>query len=141
LYERIDLSKPWDDPANAEAVKSSIPTYCCPEATSHSTRTTYLGVVTPDSCLRPAEPRPLSEIKGNHGEMLMVIEVASSRAVPWMAPTDADEEMVLGFSPETELAHSGGMHALALDGSVRFLSADMPAAERRELISASKPAK
>ncbi|MEZ6081865.1 MAG: DUF1559 domain-containing protein [Pirellulaceae bacterium] len=29
LYDSIDLSKPWDDPANAKAYASSVPVYHC----------------------------------------------------------------------------------------------------------------
>ncbi len=31
LYDNIDLSKPWDDPANAILQTVSIPTYACPQ--------------------------------------------------------------------------------------------------------------
>ena len=30
LYESIDLAKPWDDPANAEACKAALSVYQCP---------------------------------------------------------------------------------------------------------------
>src|SRR5262245_61477503 len=34
LYETIDLSKPWNDPANAEAFNTALEIYRCPSATS-----------------------------------------------------------------------------------------------------------
>src|SRR5436190_1151666 len=32
LYRTIDLSKPWDDPANAKALETKLPVFRCPEA-------------------------------------------------------------------------------------------------------------
>ncbi len=135
LYERIDLSKPWDDPANAEAFKTRLAVYACPDADGPENHTSYLAVVSPNSCLQPNQPRKISEITDGAGNTLMVIEVAAWQAVPWMSPRDADESMVLGVSPESTLNHSGGGHALFVDGRVQFLLDDMPIAERRAMIS------
>lgn len=135
LYDTIDLSKAWDDPANAEAFKASVPAYRCPAATCPMNHTTYLGIVTSNGCLRPAEPRALSEITDNHAETLMVIEVDSPHGVHWMAPIDADERMLLSFDPKTQLAHAGGMNAAFVDGHVQFLQADLPTAQWRSFIS------
>lgn len=135
LYESIDLTKPWDDPVNAEACRSMYG-YQCPSTSDRDNHTTYLAVVTPTSCFRPTEPRSLSEITDGASETLMLIEVGSEHAVPWMAPFDADENVVMGIGPNSNLAHAGGMHAAFVDGSVRFLSLnDTPASQLRALIS------
>ncbi|MBT4867266.1 MAG: DUF1559 domain-containing protein [Planctomycetaceae bacterium] len=135
LYERLDLSKPWDDPANAEAFETSVYSYRCPSADSAETHTTYLAVVTRMSFIRPTKPRPFSEITDEFGETLMVIEVDPENAVHWMSPMDSDETLVFGLGPESALPHEGGMHALFADGRVHFLSAETPTAKRRALIS------
>ena len=36
LYDQIDLSKPWDDPANEKAMKTKISYYVCPSETVRS---------------------------------------------------------------------------------------------------------
>ncbi len=65
LYESIDLTKPWDDPVNAEACKTIVPAYQCPAADNdRGNRTTCMAIVTPESCLQPAEPRKLSDMNG-----------------------------------------------------------------------------
>jgi prepilin-type processing-associated H-X9-DG protein len=135
LYESIDLSKPWNDPANAAALKTGISEYRCPAADCPANRTTYMAIVAPNGCFRPNKPRQLSEITDDHGETLMVIEVGSEHAVHWMAPTDADETLVMASGPSTKRNHAGGTNAAFVDGSVRFLQSAMPAAERRALIS------
>ena len=135
LYDTIDLSKAWDDPANAEASKASVPAYRCPSADGPPNHTAYLAIVASNGALLPAKPRALSEITDNHGETLLVIEVDFPHAVPWMAPTDADETLLLSLGAKSQLAHPAGMNAAFVDGHVHFLQVDVPAAQRRALIS------
>ena len=135
LYKSIDLAKPWNDPANAEACKTSVDAYRCPSATDGENYTTYLAIVTPDSCFRPTEPRDLSDITDGTRNTLMLIEVDSGHSVPWMSPVDADENVVLGIGPKSSLDHAVGVHAAFVDGSVRFLFDNMAASQRRALIS------
>jgi hypothetical protein len=47
VYDQIDLTRPWDDPAN-EAVRSAkVGTYVCPSGRSDRPYTTYFAVVAP----------------------------------------------------------------------------------------------
>lgn len=135
LFDQIDLSKAWDDPANAEALNTSVPAYRCPSAGCPENHTIYSAVVATNGCFLPSESRRLAEITDDHAKTLLVIEVDPQHAVPWMAPTDADVDVLLGFNRETTFAHPGGFTAAFVDGSVRFLSADLPADERRALVS------
>jgi hypothetical protein len=79
----------------------------------------------------------LSEITDGLSQTLMVVEVPSEHAVPWMSPNDADERLLMSIGPKSRLAHAYGMEAALCDGSVRFLSAEMPAPARQALISIS----
>ncbi|HEX4146176.1 MAG TPA: H-X9-DG-CTERM domain-containing protein [Pirellulales bacterium] len=65
----------------------------------------------------------------------MVIEVDAEHAVPWMSPIDADEKIVLGIGPDSKLSHPGGVSAAFVDGHIQTLYAEVPAAQRRALIS------
>jgi prepilin-type processing-associated H-X9-DG protein len=71
------------------------------------------------------------------GLTLMVIEAGEENAVPWMAPIDADESLVMNIGPTTKFHHSGGMNAAFVDGSVRFLKANISAVVRRAFLSVS----
>jgi prepilin-type processing-associated H-X9-DG protein len=137
LYQTIDLSKPWNDPANAKARETSLSVFRCPEAVGPQNMTTYLAIAAPDSCFLPRESRRLAEITDAHGSTLMVIEAGEENAIPWMAPMDADESLVLSLGPTTKLHHMGGMNASFVDGSVKFLKATTPARVRRALMSIS----
>ncbi len=135
LYESIDFSKPWDDPANAEAYKT-IP-YCfrCPSTATPANFTTYLAIVAPNGGLHPKHARQFTEFTDRTSGTLMVIEVPREQAVHWMAPQDASAQLVLEFNSQTEFAHNNGTNAAFADGSVRFFLADMPEADRRAIIS------
>lgn len=137
LYNTIDLSKPWNDPVNAKAYAAKIPIYECPSSRNPENHTTYLAVVTPHSIIRPGAPRRWSQITDGLCNTLMVIEAPTDRAVHWMSPDDADESLLLAFSPDNKLGHFGGLHALLGDGAVRFLSAELKSDVRRALISAA----
>jgi hypothetical protein len=107
LYDRIDLSKPWDDPVNAQALKDRPSAYDCPSILSPKESTVYLAVVGPDGCFPPTGCRRLAEITDAVSNTLMVVETRSENAVPWMAPLDPNETMIGGITPETKLQHPG----------------------------------
>lgn len=135
LYQKIDLSKPWNHPSNAEAFKTTPDFYRCPSFELPQDFTTYLAVVGENTCFHPTKPRAISEITDGTPNTLMVIEVPVKQAVLWMSPQDADEQTVLNISPADKLAHTGGVQAALADGSARFLSATMAPETRRAVIS------
>jgi hypothetical protein len=135
LYDTIYLSKPWDDPANATACQTQLDVFHCPSFSGPAGQTTYLAVVTPDSCLQPGQSRTISQIKDGTSNTLIVIEAAQKDAAPWMSPQDADEALILSYGPEAAKLHAGGEHALLADGSVRFLSEKTAPETLRALIT------
>jgi prepilin-type processing-associated H-X9-DG protein len=135
LYQSIDLSKPWYDPANARALETAPPVFRCPESTAPKNTTTYLASVGPNSCLLPRVPRRLADVTDPHEQTLMVFEAGEDRAVPWMAPADADELLVVSLRTTTSLHHQGGTHASFVDGSVKFLKPSTSASVLRALIT------
>ena len=137
LYQTIDLSKPWNDPTNARAVETGLLVFRCPEAAGPRNTTSYLAIVAPNGCWIPAKSRRLAEITDPRELTLMVIESGEENAVPWMAPIDADESLVMSLGPTTKLHHAGGTNGCFVDGSVKFLKAQTPAAVRRAWISIS----
>jgi prepilin-type processing-associated H-X9-DG protein len=65
----------------------------------------------------------------------MVLEAGEEDAVPWMAPVDADESLVMRFGSTTKLHHPGGANACLVDGSVRFLKTTTSIKVLRALMS------
>jgi prepilin-type processing-associated H-X9-DG protein len=128
LYDKIDLTKPWDDPANAEAREQSIPPLMCASAPfegEHLTSTTYLAVVGPDCAFTGSVPRTMSEVTDRTGITLMVVDAPYSRAVHWMSPHDLSVEEVLAFGPESKMNHNGVIQAAFLDGHAKPVALDI----------------
>ncbi|WP_435020938.1 DUF1559 domain-containing protein [Tundrisphaera sp. TA3] len=137
LYNSLNLSKSWDDPANAEAMATEIGVFHCPELPNPKNMTTYLGIATPDGCFPPGRPLKSEEFTDGRSTTLMVIEGGAEHAAPWMAPVDADERLILGLGPSTKSNHRGGMNALFADGADRFLSDQIAPEIRRIMITVS----
>jgi type II secretory pathway pseudopilin PulG len=125
LYASIDLSKPWDDPANKAALAAIVDTYRCPNFHGPANHTAYLAVVIDGSCLRPAQPRDFADISDGTSDTILIIEVDSEHAVPWMSPQDADEATLAALSNDKTRPHSVILASNA-DGSVRSISKDVP---------------
>ncbi|WZO98846.1 DUF1559 domain-containing protein [Isosphaeraceae bacterium EP7] len=137
LYEKIDLSKPWNDPVNASASATELAVFTCPGASHAKSTTTYLAVVGPDGFLVPGRPRRLDEITDSPSSTLAVIEAGEEDAIPWMAPFDNGAATVMRLDPKAKLHHAGGTNVSLVDGSVRFMKANTPAPVRRALLSIS----
>lgn len=135
LYEQIDLSKSWDDPANHAAFETPANVYWCPSAGCPSTHTTYLAVVAPGGCFRSTEGRKLAEITDDPNLTLMVMETSPEHAVHWMCPKDATESQIVNLGAVAQLAHPGAAQAVSVSGSVLLVMADSTPDRLRALIS------
>ena len=135
LYESIDLSKPWDDPVNADALSKIPMIYRCPSFEGPSHLTTYVAVVGPNACFPPQNSRTLGEITDDRSQSAMVVETPAAAAVPWMAPQDGGTEVLLRLNSEAQTLHEKGIFVAFVDGHVRFLNIDVPAATRAALVT------
>jgi hypothetical protein len=138
LYEQIDLTKPWNDPANKAAFETSLSRrslYQCPAGDIPHGHTTYLAVVAPGGCFLPTQSRKLAEITDDTDRTLMVIEVPVARAVHWMSPVDATEELVLSAASADQPSHPGGTQSAFVSGRIMYLPARTTAEKLRALIS------
>ncbi|MBD3675306.1 MAG: DUF1559 domain-containing protein [Planctomycetaceae bacterium] len=135
LYEKIDLTKPWNDPVNAEVAQSLPQVYACPslEAYGDNQKTVYQAVIGPDSYLVPTESRVLEENEDN-AKTLIVVEVAEEFATHWMSPELVSESNFLRFDEETEYQHETGTHGLTVDGRVQFFYPELEAGMREDLL-------
>lgn len=138
IYEKLDLSKPWDAPENRKALRMPNRYFHCSVSDLPRTQTTFLAIVTPDSLIQETSSRPYSAAKGPLAKTVMVIEADEDHAVHWASPYDVDENVLMSFDEDSRVSHSKGMHILLADGSVLKVSDDMPASERRKLIAPSE---
>ena len=140
LYESIDLTKPWDDPANKHAYNAMPEVYSCPsdlDAHEHPNFTNYLAIVTPESTIRRADSLAYGDLP-NPAQTLLVVDAGPKHGVHWMSPVDANEQLVLGLGPDSELPHNGNIFlAMYGDGHSEALSVEVAPAVRRALITAT----
>ncbi len=135
LYETIDLSKPWSDPANAQAREAALSVYLCPSIDGPPTHTPYQGIVGEENAFDSERSRVFEDFKDGTSNTVMIVETLPEDAVHWMSPNDVDEEYFLSLNEDSETAHSGGGNILLVDGSVRFLSSNSPADIREALMT------
>ena len=135
LYDRLDLSKPWNDPVNKEAYDSDLPCFKCPTADLKPCHTTYLVVMAQNGCFRPGEGLAFSEIADNHSLTLLVVDALPKRQVHWMSPTDISEEEFLADGIPAKAQHPDGVQVAFVDGSARQLSPETDTAALRAMIS------
>lgn len=126
LYAKIDFTKAWDDPANDAAFRGYPSVYRCPSSASPAGKTSYLAIVGEHNCIKPQTGRMLAEIVDGLSNTVMIFETEPSKAVHWMCPEDASEDMFVSVDPKSKTAHTGGRHACMADGAVQFLSLTIP---------------
>lgn len=134
-YYHLDLSKPWDDPVNAELFqKLSVPVFKCPALFARNQETTYLAIRYADNTFHVPTNRTFTERAAGPPESLIVVEVDVAHAVPWMSPQDADPAMFLGIDKHTQISHPKGMHGLFANGVVQHFPANTNGDERRKAL-------
>jgi type II secretory pathway pseudopilin PulG len=135
LYQRIDLSKAWDDPANTAAFRDWPMVYRCPWRGSAANQTTYVAVVEPSSAFPRDQVRTFKEIKDGLSNTLLVIEVPSDKSVPWMSPLDATEQQFLQLGSKAAPTDSERLHVLMGDLSIQILGSQVTATTRHAFIT------
>ena len=135
LFDKIDLLKPWDDPANKTAFDTHVPTYHCPSAAGDWRHTSYFAPVGPDRCLHSTEPRKLAEITDDHGLTLMLVEGNPAAAVHWMSPMYSIEQKIPNPGTESQRNHPVGFNGVMVDGGSRFFDENTAPARLRALLT------
>lgn len=119
LYDSIDLSKPWNHPVNQQAFAKEVACYQCEK---RGNLTTYQVVSSPEGCFYQSNCRSFSDITDSHHETIMVVEVLSDQAVPWMAPKDVDEAQLMANLKSPQKPHASWFHIVYCGCGVHHLS-------------------
>ena len=122
LYQQVDLTKPWDDPANAILLQMEVPIFRCPSSKVAVGMTTYQIIDDLSSPFSGSNPSKFSDIPDGLSNTLFVIETDEQDAVHWAEPRDQSQ---LSYLAAVKASHSGGRNAVMGDGAVLFLSDNM----------------
>lgn len=135
LYNKIDLTKPWNDPVNIAAVQGySPPFYHCP-AQKDPNKTLYQVVIDPEGCFPGTQTVSLRQITDNESETLLVIEVPETEAVDWMSPYDTDWTKLAAINEKTQFPHPSIFITARADSLVQFLPSNYPTSDRRSVVT------
>lgn len=89
LYKTIDLTKPWDHPANAEAYGSTVLGFRCASTLLEPGFTTYKAIVGSDAFFTDdGTPRDFKDITDDLTQTLAITEVSPALASHWMDPNN-----------------------------------------------------
>lgn len=135
LYDSIDLTKPWDDPANAEALATTLPNFQCPSWEVPEGHTTYLAVVGEGFAFSGPKGTKLEEIADGASDTLLVIDATTEAAVHWMSPEDADESLVQSYVDGVKTNHPGVFLAAFADGHCTAIDVETPPEVRRTMLT------
>lgn len=135
LFETIDLTKAWDDPANAKAGEASLDVYTCPSADHKQGLTTYLAVAGPQSIFSGPVPRKRDEATDESETTMCVVDVAADQAVHWMSPNDVSDDELLRINADSTTNHFSVFNAAFLDGQVRSVPKSVDAKALRAMLT------
>ena len=141
LYDAIDLTKPWDDPANAETLKTFIPCYSNPVNNFYELgiehHTTFLGVASEGGFFQGPQARRLNEIADGDSKTWAVIEVEANHSVPWFSPYDAEAPYLLHAIRKGVLMphNETDFHVLYAHGAVTQHDSVLPFKVRKAYLS------
>jgi len=135
IYDRIDLTKPWNDPANEEARNTIMYEYSCPSTDLETGMTTYLAVVGPNCGLTGSDPREMPESATDRSNTIIVLEVPTERAVHWMSPEDISPDELIALLPDAEMSHNGTFLAAYLDGHAEGIDSDIDREVLRSMLT------
>lgn len=114
LYDRFDLTEPWNGPTNAPLLAEMPDVFSSPSADLPEGHTVYLAIDDPEAVLTDDQTIQYSDIRDGMSNTAVVIEAAVS--VPWLAPQDMSLERAVA-----EIVSGEPRIVLLADGSVRTL--------------------
>ncbi len=126
LFRKLDLTKPWNHPANAEVRDSCPDVFRCRAAELPPGYTTYKAAVGPDAAFDPAGgTRRIDDMLDGTSQTVLVVEATRYQASHWMDPYDDDGLAVLmSLSANPETPHRSTINSLFADGSCHSLAVD-----------------
>lgn len=137
------FDEPWDGPNNSKLHEVVIDVFRCPEDSGDntSTQTSFVAIVGPETAWPGTGSATLDTIAAGDGtaQTLLLAEVVAS-GIHWMEPRDLElSRMAPTINPRTGHGisgyHRGSANVAFVDGRVKPLSENLPAATLRALLT------
>lgn len=137
LYDRIDFSKPWNDPANSVVRQTPLDCFRCPTARIRSNHTSYGAAVGEEYAFSPKGPRQLSEFIDDTGATIALMELPVEGSFEWMEPRDADEKTLSLMARNPSGHHHRAFNVWMVEGFFRSISEKVSPEQCRALLTIS----
>lgn len=142
LYEQYNFDEPWDGPNNRRLTERIPPVFRCPSANDTSSgNTSYVASMGTGRMFDPDHPVKLRNVNDGISTTIAVMEIGGSQ-VSWLDPLDGQASPAPPQPGAARSHHPRGMNVAFVDGSVRFLPADVDPQmlEALQTISGGEPA-
>ncbi len=137
LYDKIDLSKPWNHPDNQKVFERAPSIYQCPSAKADDRSTVYVAAIGPTTVIRPGESLAWTEITDHHYQTILVLEVPDHLAVDWMSPEDVSADTLTAPATLEKTQHIGVFNVGLADGTIMPISTTIDSNVLRSLTTAT----
>lgn len=138
LYNSIELTKPWNDPANEEARNTRIECFQCPSSPNSPEEkgfTTYLAITGKHCIFADHKVHKLKEVPDESSSTICVIDASYDFATHWMSPKDIDERNTFEMFQTADTKHPGIYYVAYLDGHADLVPSDVSLEDLHEQMS------
>ncbi|MFO0922534.1 MAG: DUF1559 domain-containing protein [Pirellulales bacterium] len=137
LYDRIDLSQPWDAPINQPLHAQCPEVYRCTKSPLLEGHTTYQAILDSKAWSQKYESSSHKKNdKFDSRESVMVMESYQDQTIRWMDPKDPDwkaHQRAISTSTKKQIHLGVIAQVLRSDGSVDYLSEEDQAAWMKDV--------
>jgi hypothetical protein len=139
LFKRIDRTKPWNDPANADLFRKPLRPFVSPWGEKEADGWGLNHYAANGSVISGDRPRKLAEFNAVGAGNVVAIGEAAGNYQPWGHPLQSRDLATPLGQPDGfgSSASSGTVRFLMLDGSVRTIRMNPPDPEFRDILKAS----
>lgn len=130
LYDRFDLTEPWNGPTNQPLLAEMPRVFNNPAAELSEGETVYLAIHASEAVFTDEQPTRFADIQDGTSNTAVVIEAGS--AVPWSAPQDISLDQAV-----TEMTSGEPRTVLLADGSVHTVTEDVDPERARAIFTRS----
>lgn len=138
LYDKIDLSQPWDSEVNRTARETMVDAYQCTCELGSETLTSYFAVIFDDGIMTgPSQTKP-EQMTDGLDNTILIVEGPPGKSISWIEPNDLSFREFLEFEWGSKMSHHvGGTHVTMADGKTFFITSSIDKQTLRAMLTAS----